>query len=104
MRLDAEFFCENIATFRPQNADEAAAIQRALFELGPCWSAGIPKVCYLKELVRDGMTVAEGQIFVGIDPRDAASAVACDARDLGIVSDSALRLAGVAASSPKVAR
>lgn len=104
MRLDAEFFCENIATFRPQNVEEAAAIQRALFELGPCWSAGIPKVCYLNELVREGMTVAEGQIFVGIDARDAASAVACEARDLGVVCEGAVRVAGVTASSPKVVR
>lgn len=104
MRLDAEFFCENIVTFRPQNVEEAAEIQCALFELGPCWSAGIPKVCYLNELVREGMTVAEGQIFVGIDARDAASAVACDARDLGIVCESTVRPVHVALSSPKVAR
>lgn len=84
MRITADFLCENIVTFRPQNRDEAAAIQRALFELGPVWSLGVPEVLYLQQAVREGMTVADGQIFIGIDPRDAKVAVACTAADLGI--------------------
>ncbi len=101
--LDAEFFCENIVTFRPQSEGEAAAIQTALFALGPCWPTGIPEVRNLRELVREGMTVAEGQIFVGVDERD-VDAVICTARDLGVKDVAVSSTATVAVAPPKVTR
>lgn len=104
MHIDAEYLCDHVVTFYPKNQDEAAAIQRALFELGPVWSTGVPEVRNLAALVRDGMTVADGQIFVGVDPRDATSAVACSAGDLGIATLAQMPAVGVLAAPPKVTR
>ncbi len=104
MRIDAEFLCDHVVTFHPNTQDEAAAIQRALFDLGPVWSTGVPEVRNLAALVREGMTVADGQIFVGIDPRDAATAVACTAHDLGIALLLQRDIAVVVAAPPKVTR
>ena len=104
MRIDAEFLCDHVVTFYPQNRAEAAAIQQALFALGPVWSTGVPEVRNIEALVRDGMTVADGQIFVGIDQRDAAIAVSCTAVDLGIAPLAQCAPAVVIAPMPKVTR
>ncbi len=58
--------------FYPASEGEAADIMRALFSHGVVWSSGLPEVKHLRECVRDGMTAADGQIFVGVDPRDGA--------------------------------
>lgn len=104
MRITAEYLCDTCVTFRPTSEDEAAAILRAVFDLGPCWSTGVPEVRNLRALVRDGMTVVDGQIFVGIDPRDTAVAVMAQASDLGIAACVAQPHIKAAARAPQVMR
>lgn len=74
--LAEKFRSAGCVVFYPQTASEAAAIQQRLFDAGIHWSTGMPEVKHVRRILRDGMTVAGGQIFFGVvddEPRVVAT-------------------------------